>query len=197
MTPEQGLVQVFWNSKETKPTIDNDRHDKAKAVANTEVRKSTHKVNGHVQSVKGVSPLANLPAIVSLDGSGKSSKVENIPENGLTFDSGKRVDVLDDNNTQPCNINKVYRRRKLVQNKCVPSLDIEKFKKVVVKCENGNVMKEVTSGSGTVASNGGSSIVDIKDLVAEDNDSRRHKGKGISFHFPSEEANAGSSHLSQ
>nr|GEZ66011.1 hypothetical protein [Tanacetum cinerariifolium] len=58
-------------------------------------------------------------------------------------------------------------------------------------------MKEVTSGSGTVASNGGSSIVDIKDLVAEDNDSRRHKGKGISCHFPSEEANAGSSHLSQ
>nr|GEV03090.1 hypothetical protein [Tanacetum cinerariifolium] len=114
-----------------------------------------------------------------------------------TFDSGKGVDVLGDNNRQPCTINKVYRRRKLVQNECVPPFGIEKFKKVVVKCENGSVMKEVTSGFGTVASNGGSSIVDIKDLVAEDNDSRRHKGKGISCQFPSEEANAGSSYLSQ
>nr|GEV03089.1 hypothetical protein [Tanacetum cinerariifolium] len=135
--------------RETKPTIDNDRHDKAKALANTEVQKSSHKVNGHVQSEKGVLPLANLPAIVSLDGSGKSSKVENIPENGPTFDSAKGVDVHADNNTQPCTINKVYRRRKLVQNKCVPPLDIEKIKKVMVKCENGSVMKEVTSGSAT------------------------------------------------
>ncbi|PWA35731.1 Zinc finger, RING/FYVE/PHD-type [Artemisia annua] len=190
---ESPVLKYF---RKTKPTIDIDRYDKG-ALANTEVIKSTHKVNGYGQSEKGVLPVANLPAIVSLDGSSKSSKVENIPKPGPTVDRGKSVDVVAENNTQPSTLSKVYQRKKLVPNECVSPPDIEKSKKVVVKCENPNVVKQVTSGSGTVASDGRSSIVDIEDLVAEDKDSRRHKGKGISYQFSFEEANAGNPHLSQ
>ena len=48
-----------------------------------------------------------------------------------------------------------------------------------------------------VPSEGPTSIVDIKDhLVAEDTYSRKHKGKGICYQFPLEEAGTGKSHLS-
>lgn len=82
---------------------------------------------------------------------------------------------------------RVNRNKRLVRNGCISPHNIAKSKQAA---EKHNIERVVN-----MASDGSSSTVDIKDLIAEANDSRRFKGKGLSHHPSFLEEDTRSRHL--
>ncbi|KAI3697096.1 hypothetical protein L6452_29848 [Arctium lappa] len=209
--------------KNARSTIDATRHDKGKALCNSDAQNSMFRKGGNFAGLaekngdgdcgvsrvnasrKGVLPLNGFSAISSSDRSSKSCKLNNTLETGPSSDCGKGVGVLPaahhkaESNAsasmQPCTSSKVPRQKMLVRNGCISPHNIAKSKHVAEKHETGSVVK-ARSGSGTLASGGRSSMVDIKDLIADAKDSHRCKGKRVSCHPSFEEPAAGSGHLS-
>ncbi|XP_024982471.1 uncharacterized protein LOC112518911 [Cynara cardunculus var. scolymus] len=209
--------------KNARPTIDATRHDKGKGLCNSDAQNSAFKRSGNFAvaaeenrhgdygvsrvnaSRKGVLLLNGVSAVNSLDTSSKSCKLNNTLETGPSSDCGKGVDLLaaahrkaESNasaSMQPCTSSKVPRQKMLVRNGCISPQNIAKSKHVAEKHETGSVVK-ARNGSITLASDGQSSTVDIKDLIADAKDAHRCKGKRVSCHLSSKEPAAGGSHLS-
>ncbi|KAL7618889.1 hypothetical protein Lser_V15G02785 [Lactuca serriola] len=188
-----------------KPSVDTTRHDKGKgkSLCNSDVQKLTHQEGGSFVGVskqngighsgisrvnaftKGVLPLNRIPAVESLDRSSKSCKVDNTFKNVAHHKAESSI--------QPSSSIKVPHKRMLVRNGCISPHNIAKSKHIEKKDETGIVVKEGENGSI-------SNTVDIKDMVTEDKDSHRCKGKGVSVshsHHPLKELDRKTIHKEQ
>ncbi|KAI3738874.1 hypothetical protein L2E82_29098 [Cichorium intybus] len=159
--------------KHPRPLVDITKHDKGKALLNSDVPKFTYQEggqNGHRvnESRKGVLSLNRALTTDSLDRSSKSCKVNTNSE----FKKG--VDFLDTVNHKA--ESNAPQKKMLVRNGCISPNNIAKSKPVSKNQETGSVVKEVQSGSSTV---------NIKDIITEDKDSHRSKGKGVFLHHHS------------
>ncbi|KVI08243.1 hypothetical protein Ccrd_013383 [Cynara cardunculus var. scolymus] len=144
-----------------------------------------------------------FPAVDAFDTSSKSSGLNKPIKFTLRSDRGKGVEVgaqhkAESNSSSLASISpRVSRQKRLVRNGCISPHNIAKSKQVEEKHDIGRVTKDLRVDVGTIASDGPSSTVDVKDLVSEAKDSRRLKGKGASLHSSSEEPDARNGHLSQ
>ncbi|KAI3511522.1 hypothetical protein L1887_18676 [Cichorium endivia] len=159
--------------KHPRPVVDTTKHDKGKALVNSDVPKFTYQEggqNGHRvnESRKGVLSLNRVPTTDSLDRSSKSCKVS------TNSDCKKGVDFLDTVNHKA--ESNAPQKKMLVRNGCISPNNIAKSKPVLKNQETGSVIKEVQSGSSTI---------NIKDIISEDKDSHRSKGKGVLLHHHS------------
>uniref|UniRef100_A0A5B7BXQ2 RING-type domain-containing protein n=1 Tax=Davidia involucrata TaxID=16924 RepID=A0A5B7BXQ2_DAVIN len=166
-----------------------------------EIRKGSISANGF----SSLDNIENSPKTSSNSCKGKE-KVDDTCKGGSGFDRGKGIDFFGDSqsksgNSMPASRNsitspRVIGQKRLVRNGCISPHNIAKAKQLAEKHDNHSI-DFVESGTGALASNGPPSLIDVRDLVAEDNNSYRVKGKGIMVHpFLSEEPDAKAIHLS-
>lgn len=138
--------------------------------------------------------LSNL-ADTSCNGNGEKMKLS---RGGLSIDLSERMGfgvintkktengVISSNPSAPPRVNK---QKRLVRNGCISPNNIAKAKQLVGNDVNSCVAVEHSTGSVAIEHNTGSRAsnpppvsIDIRDLVAEDDDSHSRKGKGMISH---------------
>nr|XP_043632776.1 uncharacterized protein LOC122603970 isoform X2 [Erigeron canadensis] len=179
--------------------MDDQRHDKGKSLCSGNVQRLTCQGGGSFvdlteQNGRGVFGKASehvserrmfrgqgCSAIDVLNTSSKSVGINNSVKSGPRADRG--IGIV---GAQPITVNnsslldstppRANRHRRLVRNGCISPHNIAKFKQVAEKHESGSLSKDVSFAASSMPSDGPSSTVDFKDVIAEAIDSRRLKG---------------------
>ncbi|KAH6768394.1 hypothetical protein C2S51_013730 [Perilla frutescens var. frutescens] len=107
-----------------------------------------------------------------------NEEANNASRGGLSIAFGdKKKPDLSLDPTAPARVNK---QKRLVRNGCISPNNIAKAKQLVGKGINESV--SVAHNNGSMASNSPPVSTNIRELVAEENDSRTRKGKGVISH---------------
>ncbi|XP_071736339.1 uncharacterized protein [Rutidosis leptorrhynchoides] len=191
------------------PIVENGHKDKGKAKFNGNTNRSTiqesnsfvdlTEQNGRSVFGKASAHVSKQPGFSNNDFSKSNNTVKLGPrsdrEKGVVIGGQSKDEKISSllDSTPP----RVHKHKRLVRNGCISPINIEKSKHVAETHETRRVEKDKRADVGMMSSDGLSSRVDIKDIVAEAKDSHRFKGKGVSRHSSFfNEADTRSRHLS-
>ncbi|CAI9776953.1 unnamed protein product [Fraxinus pennsylvanica] len=148
-------------------------------------------------------PSSNNMAKFSMMSQEASERTENMNKVGSSIDDGERVEFVSNIQNKPGQYGfpvldpnsspRINRQKRLVRNGCISPHNIAKAKQLARKDDNGFVAV-AHAHTTSMASTGPPVWNDIKELVAEDHNSYKGKGKGV-MNYPEKELDNKNKHL--